>query len=268
MRRIAIVLSLTLLALADDTPGPDTVVRRVHDLTHLKDDPVLLAIAVDRMRDVARLAEFRVEGAGIEVCGPVWTQRRIERVLREVRQESAKVITFEVHFVEIKGDVRVSTVLAEKLDAFLKERHAERIASHTFACRNFRKATVELTREVPFLPDFDAELSGATVTAVYPGVAVASERWTATFDPVVVGRDVRIAAEFSVAEVSLKEFDPSFAPDVGLKVSMPQTSDRTTHQPLLCAPDAFAVVWVKEPLFALVRATVKEAAGASGSERR
>ena len=257
MRRIGLLLLVPLLARADDPAlGPDTVLRRVHDLKDL--DSELLAVALGRVRALG--VHICVKQSAIDIVAPLWAQLRVERVLREVREEGRTVVTLEVHFVEFKGEPRVKDVPAGKLDAFLEERRADRIASHTFRCRNFRKVSLELASEVPYVPDFDAEFDGTTFIVRNPRVEAAKESRTATFEPVVVGRDVRLKSEFTVATVALRECAPSFAPDCEMKVSLPEGSARTTWHDLMCAPQAFVVVDLGEKsLFVLVRATVAAA---------
>lgn len=255
MRTITLLLAAALLAPAGEPP-PDAVCRS-HDLADLAGDALTVAFA--RVRAVVGDAEIRIRSKAIELAVPPAVHERVERVLKEVREGRGKVIALELHVVKLDGGPGTTEVPADNLDGFLKEKRAERIAAHTFACRNLCRASASFERERPYVADFDIEVGTGDVTVRDPAVGIAKETWTARLEPAVVGPAVRVAAEFSITVVVTDEFFTTLGADIGTAISTAVPEVLKAESALACVPDKFSVVDLGGSMFALVRATVSDA---------
>lgn len=250
MRRIGLLLSLALAAHAGDEP-----VIRVFDVADLKSDDTWWAAAMARVRAVTQAAQVRQEGNALIAVASAAVQQQVAKELADVREAFGKLVQLEVRVVTVEGGLGVDSVPVDKIDALLKEKKAESLATPNLVCRNGQRANLSVLRHVSYVADFAVSVDENGGITADPVVETLDDGVTADLRAFVGGQSVRVAVDVCVKDVGeMTEVELPLPLAQPLRIQVPAGSTHSVRKVLECTPGAYAVVDLGGSKTVLIRA--------------
>lgn len=255
MRRLGLLLCLVLVARAGDDPAAPVV--RIHDVADLKDEGAWWAAAFARVRVVAQGAKVELQNNNIVVVAPVAVQEKIAKELSVVREAFGTLLHLDLRVLKIEGGLDVASLPLEKLEGLVKEKRAEVLAAPSLVCHNGQDVSVSVLKQISYLSDFDVTLDGQGNVTADPVVATLQDGVTANLRPLLVGQEIRVAADISVTEVAgqMTEVELPLPLPIPVKVQVPESTTRSVRKLVACKPGAYAVIDLGGGQAVLIRAT-------------
>lgn len=257
MRRLGLLLCLGLVARA----GDENVIQ-LYDLADLKEiDEAWWAVAISRARSAAQGGNVALKEKVLVVSAPPAVQEKVGKEIAEVRKAFEHVVVLDVRVARIEGGAGGAAVPLDRIDAFLKEKGATDLSKPTLVCWNGQAASLEVTREISYVSDFDVALDGVGDVTADPVVSTIRDGLSAKLRPIAHGQGVRVVAELSVTDVAapMPEVELPYPLGNPLKVQAPESTTCSVTRLVECSPDAFTVVAVGGPWVVLLRATLRPA---------
>lgn len=262
MRRLGLLLSLVLVARAgDDSAAP---LLRIYDIADLRTDEAWWAAAMARVKAAAPGIDVRQEKGCLVVAATAAEHEKIAKELSAVREAFDVLVTFDVRLAKIDGGAGVTSVPAEKLDAFLKEKHADSRAGPCLTCRNGQQASIRVIRQVSYISDFRVGADDEGNVVADPVVSLLDDGVTASLRPLATRDAIRVAVDASVNEVGeIREVELPFPLPAPVKIQVPERSTWSVARLVECKPDAWSVVDLGSGRVLFLRAT-RSASGDPG----
>ncbi len=239
MRRLGLLLCLTLLARA----GEDPIVR-VYDVADLKAQEVWWAVAMARVKAAAAGVQIREEQDTLVVAAPAAIHEKIAKELTSLREALGVVVTLDLKLAKLEGGTGVASVPAEEIEAFLKDKRAERLACPSITLWNGQRGSLSVLRQVSCVGDFELDVDGQGNVIADPIVSTLDHGIRANLRPFAVGQSIHVAVDASVFEVKepMAEVELPLPLAAPVKVQVPETTTRSVARLVECKTDAFAVI--------------------------
>ena len=251
-----------LVARAGDDPAAP--VLRVYDITDLQTDEAWWAAAIARVKAAAPGIDVRQEKGCLVVAATAAEHEKIAKALSAVREAFDVLVTIDVRLAKIEGGAGVASVSAEKLDAFLKEKHAETRSGPSLTCRNGQQASITVSRQVSYISDFQVGADDEGNVVADPVVSLLDDGVTASFRPLATRDAIRVAIDASVSEVGeIRDVEVPFPLPAPVRIQVPETSTSSFARLVECKPDAWSVVDLGSGRVLFLRA-IRSASGDPG----
>jgi len=256
MRRLGLLLCLTLLARAGDDP-----IVRVYDVADFKAQDVWRAVAMTRVNAAAAGAEVRAEKDSLVVAAPAATHEKIAKELTSLREALGVVVTLDLKLAKLEGGTGVASVPAQEIEAFLKEKRAERLACPSITLWNGQRGSLSVLRQVSYVGDFELSVDGQGNVTADPAVSTLDDGVRANLRPFAVGPSIRVAVDVAISEVKeqMSEVELPLPLATPVKVQVPETTTRSVARLVECKTDAFAVIDLGGGLVLFLRAILGKA---------